>query len=121
TGKGGTFTGANKDDLGGMDFEDIMTGVDQLVEQVIADENRLGIGGWSYGGFIVAWAIGKTNRFKAAVAGAAVTNWVSKVGTTDIRRMNESNFPGELHENPDALWERSPIRYLGDMQTPTLI
>ena len=121
TGRGGAFTGANENDLGGLDFEDIMTGVDHLVEQGFADDNRLGIGGWSYGGFIVAWAIGKTNRFKAAVAGAAVTNWVSKVGTTDIRRMNESNFPGQLHEEPDALWERSPIRYLGSMQTPTLI
>jgi dipeptidyl aminopeptidase/acylaminoacyl peptidase len=121
TGRGGDFTGVNDNDLGGLDFDDIMTGVDHLIERGIADPNRLGIGGWSYGGFIVAWAVGKTNRFKAAVAGAAVTNWVSKIGTTDIRRMNEANFPGQLHEEPDALWERSPVRYLKDMKTPTLI
>lgn len=121
TGRGGEFTGANENDLGGLDFDDIISGVDHLIERGIADPERLGIGGWSYGGFIVAWAIGKTDRFKAAVAGAAVTNWVSKIGTTDIRRMNESNFPGQLHEEPDALWERSPIRYLQDVKTPTLI
>ncbi len=121
TGRGGDFTSANESDLGGRDFEDIMTGVDHLIDSGVADPQRLGIGGWSYGGFITAWAVGKTNRFKAAVAGAAVTNWVSKVGTTDIRRQNESNFPGQLHEEPDALWERSPVRYLNDIATPTLI
>lgn len=121
TGKGGAFTSANQADLGGLDFDDIMTGIDALVDRGIADNDRLGIGGWSYGGFIVAWAIGHTDRFKAAVAGAAVTNWVSKVGTTDIRRQNESNFAGQLHEAPDDLWERSPIRYLANMTTPTLI
>jgi len=121
TGKGGAFTAANQADLGGKDFEDIMAGVDYLINEGMADGNRLGIGGWSYGGFIVAWAIGKTDRFKAAVAGAAVTNWVSKVGTTDIRQQNESNFSGQLHQTPDELWERSPVRYLGNMKTPTLI
>lgn len=121
TGRGGEFTGANNSDLGGGDFDDIMAGVDHLIERGIANPDRLGIGGWSYGGFITAWAVGKTDRFKAGVAGAAVTNWVSKIGTTDIRRMNESNFPGQLHEDPDALWERSPMRYLKDIKTPTLI
>jgi dipeptidyl aminopeptidase/acylaminoacyl peptidase len=121
TGKGNAFTSANQSDLGGGDLDDIMSGVDHLIELGIADGERLGIGGWSYGGFITAWAIGKTNRFKAAVAGAAVTNWVSKVGTTDIRQQNESSFPGALHEDPDALWERSPVRYLSNIQTPTLV
>lgn len=121
TGKGEEFNAANTADLGGMDFVDIMTGVDHVIDMGVADPDRLGIGGWSYGGFIVAWAIGHTDRFKAAVAGAAVTNWVSKVGTTDIRRQNEANFSGQLHEKPDELWERSPIRYLGAMKTPTLI
>lgn len=121
TGRGEEFTSSNVADLGGMDFVDIMTGVDHVIEMGVADPDRLGIGGWSYGGFITAWAIGHTDRFKAAVAGAAVTNWVSKVGTTDIRRQNESNFSGALHEAPDELWERSPIRYLNNMKTPTLI
>ena len=121
TGRGASFTAANRNDLGGMDFDDVMQGVDLLIESGVADPNRIGILGWSYGGFLTAWAVTHTDRFKAAVAGAAVTNWPSKVGTTDIRPMNESRFPGALHETPDAFWERSPIRYLGNAKTPTLI
>jgi dipeptidyl aminopeptidase/acylaminoacyl peptidase len=121
TGRGPAFTASNRNDLGGMDFDDVMQGVDWLIEAGIADPERIGILGWSYGGFLTAWAITHTDRFKAAVAGAAVTNWPSKVGTTDIRPMNEARFPGKLHETPDAFWERSPIRYLGNATTPTLI
>ncbi|HEU5423250.1 MAG TPA: S9 family peptidase, partial [Nitrolancea sp.] len=121
TGRGAAFTSANRSDLGGKDFEDVLAGVDYLIERGIADPERLGIGGWSYGGFLTAWAVGQTDRFKAAVAGAAVTNWPSKVGTTDIRTGNEKNFPGPLHEQPDAFWERSPVRYLGRISTPTLV
>lgn len=121
TGRGAEFTASNRGDLGGMDFDDVMRGVDWAIEQGIADPDRLGIAGWSYGGFLTAWAITHTDRFKAAVAGAAVTNWPSKVGTTDIRPYNEARFPGPLHEAPDAYWERSPIRYLGRVTTPTLV
>jgi dipeptidyl aminopeptidase/acylaminoacyl peptidase len=121
TARGASFTAANRNDLGGMDFDDVMQGIDLLIESGVADPERIGILGWSYGGFLTAWAVTHTDRFKAAVAGAAVTNWPSKVGTTDIRPMNESRFPGALHETPDAFWERSPIRYLGNAKTPTLI
>jgi dipeptidyl aminopeptidase/acylaminoacyl peptidase len=122
TGKGRDFTAANHDDLGGMDFEDVMAGIDHLViERGIADPDRLGIAGWSYGGFLAAWGISQTDRFKAAVCGAAVTNWPSKVGTTDIRPFNEERFAGPLHQEPDDLWKRSPIRYLGNISTPTLV
>ena len=121
TGKGQEFTSANQADLGGKDFEDVVLGVQELIERGIADPERLGIGGWSYGGFLTAIAIVRTNRFKAAVAGAAVTNWASKVGTTDIRPFNEANFPGPLHKTPDAYWLRSPVRYLKNARTPTLV
>ncbi len=121
TGKGQRFTNANKDDLGGRDFEDVIHGVQELIERGIADPKRLGIGGWSYGGFLTAMAVVRTTRFKAAVAGAAVTNWPSKVGTTDIRPFNESNFPGPLHQRPDPFWVRSPVRYLKNAKTPTLV
>ncbi len=121
TGKGQAFSSANKDDLGGQDFEDVIRGIQELVERGIADPKRLGIGGWSYGGFLTAMAVVRTERFKAAVAGAAVTNWPSKVGTTDIRPLNESNFPGPLHQRPDPYWVRSPVRYLKNARTPTLI
>ncbi len=122
TGKGRDFTSANHADLGGMDFEDVMAGIDHLViERGIADPDRLGIAGWSYGGFLAAWGISQSDRFKAAVCGAAVTNWPSKVGTTDIRPYNEERFAGPLHKEPDDLWNRSPIRYLGNIATPTLV
>ena len=121
TGRGAAFTAANRGDLGGMDFDDVMRGVDAMVDRGIADPDRLVVAGWSYGGFMTTWTITRTNRFKAAVAGAAVTNWPSKVGTTDIRPMNEKRFPGPLHETPDAFWERSPVRYLGRITTPTLV
>jgi dipeptidyl aminopeptidase/acylaminoacyl peptidase len=121
TGRGREFTAANHDDLGGMDFDDVMRGIDHLIDQGVADPDRLGIAGWSYGGFLAAWAITQTDRFKAAVCGAPVTNWPSKVGTTDIRPFNEERFAGPLHEEPDSAWERSPVRYLKNIATPTLI
>lgn len=121
TGRGAAFTASNRNDLGGMDFDDVMQGVDWLIDSGVADPERIGILGWSYGGFLTAWAVTHTDRFRAAVAGAAVTNWPSKVGTTDIRPMNEARFPGKLHEQPDAYWERSPIRYIGNAKTPTLV
>ena len=121
TGKGQMFTNANQNDLGGHDFEDVIHGVQELIERGVADSRRLGIGGWSYGGFLTAMAVVRTTRFKAAVAGAAVTNWPSKIGTTDIRPFNESNFPSPLHQRPDPFWIRSPIRYLKNAATPTLI
>ena len=120
TGRGGQFTGANRFDFGGGDFDDIMTGIDLLIERGVADPDRLGICGWSFGGFMTAWAVGHTDRFKAAVAGAAPTNWVSKIGTTDIRPYNEWNI-GEVNADPDRPWERSPIRYVRNVTTPTLM
>ena len=120
TGRGGQFTGANRFDFGGGDFDDIMTGIDSLIDRGVADPDRLGICGWSFGGFMTAWAVGHTDRFKAAVAGAAPTNWVSKIGTTDIRPYNEWNI-GEVNADPDRPWERSPIRYVRNVTTPTLM
>ncbi|CAN5652603.1 S9 family peptidase [soil metagenome] len=121
TGKGQRFSSANQNDLGGHDFEDVIHGIQELIERGVVDPHRLGIGGWSYGGFLTAMAVVRTSRFRAAVAGAAVTNWPSKVGTTDIRPLNESNFPGPLHQRPDPFWIRSPVRYLKNARTPTLV
>jgi len=120
TGRGGAFTGANKYDFGGGDFDDVMTGIDMLIERGVADPDRLGICGWSFGGFMTAWAVTHTDRFKAAVAGAAPTNWVSKIGTTDIRPANEWNL-GAVNEDPDRPWDRSPMRYVKNVTTPTLL
>jgi len=119
-GRGAAFTRANRYDLGGGDYQDIMAGVDHLIVEGIADPDRLGVCGWSYGGFMTAWVVGQTDRFKAAVAGAPPTNWVSKIGTTDIGPANAWNI-GLVHQEPDQVWERSPIRYVGKVKTPTLL
>mgnify|MGYP001289388762 CR=1 FL=1 len=120
TGRGAAFTRANRYDFGGGDSQDIMAGVDYLIAEGIADPDRLGVCGWSYGGFMTAWVVGHTDRFKAAVAGAPPTNWVSKIGTTDIGPANAWNI-GLVHQEPDQVWERSPIRYVGKVKTPTLL
>jgi dipeptidyl aminopeptidase/acylaminoacyl peptidase len=120
TGRGGSFTGSNRFDFGGGDYSDIMSGIDMLLDRGVADPDRLGICGWSYGGFMTAWAVTQTDRFKAAVAGAAPTNWVSKIGTTDIRPFNEWSL-GSVNDEPDQVWERSPIRYVKRVSTPTLM
>ncbi|HYI14032.1 MAG TPA: S9 family peptidase, partial [Thermomicrobiales bacterium] len=120
TGRGGAHTGANKYDFGGGDFDDIMTGIDMLIERGVADPDRLGICGWSFGGFMTTWAVGHTDRFKAAFAGASPTNWVSKIGTTDIRPANEWNL-GSVNDEPDRPWHQSPVRYVKNVTTPTLL
>jgi dipeptidyl aminopeptidase/acylaminoacyl peptidase len=120
TGRGAGFTGVNRFDFGGGDFDDIMTGIDMLIARGVADPQRLGICGWSFGGFMTAWAVTHTDRFKAAVAGAAPTNWISKIGTTDIRPFNEWNL-GAVNSQADIVWERSPLRYVRHASTPTLI
>ena len=73
-GWGRTFSESNLGDMGGKDFEDMMLGVDALIDSGVADPDRLAITGWSYGGFIAAWAISQTNRFKASVMGAGISH-----------------------------------------------
>ena len=78
TGYGHQFLVMNRRDWGGGDFKDVMAGVDHLIEQGIADPNRLGIGGWSYGGYMAAWAVTQTDRFHASVSGAPMTDLASE-------------------------------------------
>ena len=122
TGQGWKFAEANRDDWGGGDFRDIMDGVDYLVAQKIADHNRLGIGGWSYGGFMTSWAVTQTNRFKAAVVGAAVTNLFSFDGTTDITpsflRYYFLDLPFTRRADYD---QHSAMTFLKNCKTPSLV
>jgi len=122
TGHGWRFAEANRDDWGGMDFQDIMDGVDFLVDQKIADATRLGIGGWSYGGFMTSWAVTQTNRFKAAVVGAAVTNLFSFNGTTDITpgflRSYFLDIPSRRRVPYD---NHSAMTFLKNCKTPSLV
>ena len=121
SGRGASYLAANVNDLGGLEWADIDTGVDEVIRRGIADPNRLVIGGWSYGGFFTNWAITHTDRFKAAVSGAGLSNWVSFEGTTDIRRIFDAYFPTETSDDASGQWESSPLRWIRNASTPTLI
>jgi len=121
SGYGKDFRHANLKDWGGGDYRDLMAGVDHLVGKGIADPDRLGVMGWSYGGYMTAWVIGHTRRFKAASVGAGVTDLVSFPGTADIASFLPSYFGGEPWDRPDAYREHSPIAHLKGASTPTLI
>lgn len=123
-GRGAKFTNANFRDLGGMEFQDVMAGVDAMIERGVADRDRLGIGGWSHGGYLTAWAVTQTDRFKAAVMGAGVANMVSDQGQSDIPGFNLDYFYDTLHElyeDVSLLWDRSPMKYITHVKTPTLV
>ena len=97
-----------------------MAGVDYLIAQNIADPERLGIGGWSYGGYMAEWAITQTNRFKAAVSGAGLANLASEFGT-EAGSSYDQWFFGVPYENLDSFMKSSPVKYLKNAKTPTLI
>jgi len=120
TGYGERFVEMNRADWGGGDFKDVMAVVDWAVARGIADANRLGIGGWSYGGYMAAWAVTQTNRFKAAVAGAPVIDLASEFGTEDGSAYDEW-FYGTPYEQLDGFVKSSPITYVKRAQTPTLL
>jgi dipeptidyl aminopeptidase/acylaminoacyl peptidase len=108
-------------DWGGMAFQDLIDGVDYLVEQRIADPNRLGIGGWSNGGFMTEYAITHTTRFKAAVAQAAHSDFFSLYGTSYLSSSLRISFGDSPHVNRKGYDERSPIMSIRNCRTPTLL
>jgi dipeptidyl aminopeptidase/acylaminoacyl peptidase len=121
-GYGPGFARANFDDWGGGDYEDVIAGADYLVSEGYASREKLGIGGWSYGGFMTSWAVTKTARFSAAVAGAAVTNLFSFHGTTDITpTFLEEYFRETAYLRPEAYRSHSPVEGVTGSRTPTLV
>jgi len=119
---GARFARANQGDLGGKDFEDIIDGVDAMVEQGIADPERLGIGGVSYGGFLTAWAVTQTSRFKAAIMGLGISNWISMAGQTPgPEGMVRFYWLDSPYEHSDLFWRRSPLAQVSRVKTPVLI
>lgn len=121
-GQGIAFSEANRDDWGGGDWVDIQSGVDDLIDKKISDPERLGIGGWSYGGFMTSWAVTQTQRFKAAVVGAGVTNLFSFNGTTDVTPSFLKTYFLDLPFNRRDAYERhSPMTFVKNVKTPTLI
>jgi dipeptidyl aminopeptidase/acylaminoacyl peptidase len=120
TGYGQHFVEMNRGDWGGGDFQDVMAGADWLVARGIADPNRLGIGGWSYGGYMAAWAVTQTTRFKAAVSGAPVIDMASEFGTENGSAYDEW-FYGTPYEKLDGFIKSSPITFVKNARTPTLL
>jgi dipeptidyl aminopeptidase/acylaminoacyl peptidase len=120
-GWGTEFTEANLGDMGGGDFYDIMTGLDHLIDQGISDPERLGICGWSYGGFMAAWAITQSNRFRAAVMGAGITNWISFHGTAEISSWDKLFWRDNPHDWNGRYARFSPMAHVQHARTPTLI
>jgi dipeptidyl aminopeptidase/acylaminoacyl peptidase len=119
-GYGQKFVETNKADWGGGDYKDVMAGVHDLVTRGIADPARLGIGGWSYGGYMAEWAITQTNEFKVAVSGAGMANLISEFGMEDHPAGDEWFF-GTPWESPDKFLNSSPFVHFKDAKTPTLI
>ena len=122
TNYGEKFLRANVNDWGGGDYRDIMTGVDALVARGIADPDRLAHIGWSYGGYMTAWVVSQTNRFKAAMVGAGLTNMSSMYGTNDIPNVLVTYFGGYPTKETLPLYTaRSAMTFIDNVQTPTLI
>jgi dipeptidyl aminopeptidase/acylaminoacyl peptidase len=120
-GQGETFTQANVRDFGYGDFRDIMTGVDELIEKFPVDENKVGVTGWSYGGYMTMWAVTQTTRFRAAVAGAGIANWQSYYGENDIDQWMIPFFGASVYDDPDVYAKSSPINFIKNVKTPTLV
>ena len=121
SGYGKTFRHANRKDWGGGDYRDLMAGVDEVIGRGIADPERLGVMGWSYGGFMTSWTITQTKRFKAASVGAGVTNLMSFNGTADIPSFVPDYFGAESWENLELYRAHSAMFQVKGVTTPTLI
>jgi dipeptidyl aminopeptidase/acylaminoacyl peptidase len=121
SGYGRDFRHANYKDWGGGDYQDILSGVDALVAKGLADPERLGVMGWSYGGYMTSWIITQTQRFKAASVGAGVTNLMSFAGTADIPSFIPDYFGGEFWDDLDSWRKHSAMFHVKGVKTPTLI
>jgi dipeptidyl aminopeptidase/acylaminoacyl peptidase len=120
-GQGEAFTRANVKDFGYGDFKDILAGVDEALKMAPIDPNRLGIAGWSYGGYMTMWAVTQTNRFKAAMAGAGLSNWQSYYGENLIDQWMIPFFGKSVYDDPEIYAKSSPINFIKKTKTPTLI
>ena len=121
SGYGTDFRRANLKDWGVGDYQDLMAGVDRVIEMGVADPDRLGVMGWSYGGFMTSWIVTQTSRFKVASAGAPVTNLMSFNGTSDIPAFIPDYFGGQFWEVMDLYQKHSPIFNVKSVTTPTMI
>lgn len=121
TAYGHAFQQLLQDDVGGGESRDLVTGALALVERGIADPERLGIAGWSWGGYLTARTITQTDIFAAAVMGAGLANMISDHGQGDIPSANLLYYPGQPYDHLETYWASSPIRAVAAVRTPTLI
>jgi dipeptidyl aminopeptidase/acylaminoacyl peptidase len=120
-GEGEKFTQGNVRDFGYGDFLDIMAGVDKAIESAPVDPKRLGITGWSYGGYMTMWAVTKTNRFAAAVSGAGLADWLSYYGENKIDQWMIPYFGATVYDDPAVYAKSAPINFIKNVKTPTLL
>ncbi len=106
-----------------MDYTDLMAVTDEAVKRYsYINEDKLGVTGGSYGGFMTNWIVGSTNRFKAAVTQRSISNWTSFYGVSDIGYyFTEWELKADIYENPEKLWNHSPLRLAENVKTPLLI
>ena len=120
-GQGEAFTRANIRDFGGGDLRDIQSGIDAVLEVAPVDPARLGIYGHSYGGFMTMWTATHSTRFKAAVAGAGIANWISYYGENGIDQWMIPFFGASAYDDPAVYVAASPLTTIRAAKTPTLI
>ena len=118
---GEDFTHACVGDIGGKDYQEIMAGLDHAIGMGVVDPNRVGITGWSYGGYMTCWSVTQTNRFQAAVAGACISNWHDLYGCGDSHVYDEGLFGGPPFTKEEEHLACSPIRYVQNVKTPLLL
>jgi dipeptidyl aminopeptidase/acylaminoacyl peptidase len=120
-GQGEAFTQANRKDFGYGDLRDILAGVDTVLAKYPVDPKRVGITGWSYGGFMTMFAVTQTDRFKAAVAGAGLSNWQSYYGENSIDQWMIPYFGASVYDDPAVYAKSSAINFIKQAKTPTLV
>ena len=120
-GEGESFTQANRKDFGYGDLRDILAGVDAVGAKFPIDQGRIGITGWSYGGFMTMFAVTQTQRFHAAVAGAGIANWQSYYGENSIDQWMTPFFGASVYEDPAVYAKSSAIDFIRNVKTPTLV
>jgi dipeptidyl aminopeptidase/acylaminoacyl peptidase len=120
-GEGERFTEANRKDFGYGDLRDILAGVDTVTKKYPVDPQRVGITGWSYGGFMTMFAVTQTTRFHAAVAGAGISNWQSYYGENSIDQWMIPFFGASVYDDPSVYAKSSAINFIKRVKTPTLV
>ena len=118
---GEEFQMSNLKDWGGGDYEDVQSGLDELIRRGVVDSDRMGQTGWSYGGYMTAWTLTQTDRFKAVMVGAGLTNMFSMYSTNDLQRLLEGYFGDTPFDDEAEYRKASAMTFIKQAKTPTLI